>query len=45
MGGPEAEKPKVESPVEALNEEVVKVVPKKDKETPKMPILGIFSQN
>ena len=37
MGGPEAEKPKVESPVEALNEEVVKVVPKKDKETPKMP--------
>ena len=36
MGGPEAEKPKVESPVESLNEEVVKVV-KKAKEAPKMP--------
>ena len=36
MGGPEAEKPVVESPVESLNEEVVKVVPKKAKEAPKM---------
>ena len=37
MGGPEAEKPKVESPVEPLNEEVVKAVPKKGKEAPKKP--------
>ena len=29
MGGPEAETPVVESPVEPLNEEVVRVEPKK----------------
>ena len=38
MGGPEAETPVVESPVEPLNEEVVKVVPKKAKEAPKVPV-------
>ena len=32
MGGPEAETPVVESPVEPLNEEVVRVDPKKAKE-------------
>ena len=32
MGGPEAETPVVESPVEPLNEEVVRVEPKKAKE-------------
>ena len=36
MGGPEAETPVVETPVEPLNEEVVKVVPKKANEAPKM---------